>query len=230
MRKRSKRYKQLLSLYDRSKRYNIDEAVEILKKFSNTKFDQTVNLSIKLNIDPQKADQQVRGFFSLPHGIGKVRKVLVFADGEDAQKAKDSGADFVGAEEFVKKIRDENWFEFDVALAVPRMMRLIGPLGKLLGPRGLMPSSKDGTVTDRIEEAVKDCKHYRVMFRNDRQANLHVPVGKLSSPAEKIKQNILSFLEHLRSQKPSGARGQFIKNITVSASMSPSIKLTMVTK
>ena len=201
---------------------SVDEAVATLKKFDNAKFDETVELSVKLGIDPKQSNQAVRGSFSLPHGIGKKVRVIVFAEGDPAQKAKAAGAMEVGAEELAKKILD-GWLDFDVAIAHPSMMRHVGKLGRVLGPHGKMPSPKSGTVTDDIERVVREFVAGKIEFRNDDTGNLHVIMGKKSFPADRLSANIVAFLDYLRSLKPPASKGNFFGKVCLSATMSPGI-------
>jgi large subunit ribosomal protein L1 len=224
--RRSKRYRKLAPLVDRTKRYSLAEAAALVRSFGNTKFDQTINLAVCLAIDPKKADQAVRGSMSLPNGIGKTRKVIVFADGEDAKVAQEAGADEVGTEELVKKVND-GWSDFDVAIALPRMMKHVGKLGKVLGPQGKMPSPKSGTVTDDLKTAVREFKAGKIEFRADAQGNVHVPVGKVSFSEEALRQNLQAFIEHLQSIRPASVKGAFVKNAALSATMSPGILLVL---
>ncbi len=221
---RSKRYRQLEPLVDRTKRYSLADAVSLVRKFGTTKFDQTVNLAVRLAIDPKKADQAIRGAISLPNGIGKARTVVVFADGEDARVAQEAGADEVGAEDLVKKIQD-GWTAFDVAIALPRMMRFVGRLGKVLGPQGKMPTPKTGTVTEDLKNAVREFKAGKIEFRADAQGNVHLPVGKVSFTEEALTGNIQAFYDHLNAIRPSTVKGPFIRNANLSATMSPGIPL-----
>lgn len=200
----------------------IADAVEVLKKFPPTKFDQTVEIHIRLGIDPKQADQIVRGSLSLPHGIGKSKRVVVFAKGNLADDAKAAGAEEVGAEELAKKIKD-GWIEFDVCIAAPDMMGLVGPLGKVLGPRGLMPSPRAGTVTADVGKTVAEYKAGKVEFRNDPTGIVHAVVGKLSFDPSKLADNIRAFINHILSLQPSSVRGQYIKSISISATMSPGV-------
>ena len=200
----------------------IADAVEVLKKFPPTKFDQTVEIHIRLGIDPKQADQIVRGSLSLPHGIGKSKRVVVFAKGNLADDAKAAGAEEVGAEELAKKIKD-GWIEFDVCIAAPDMMGLVGPLGKVLGPRGLMPSPRAGTVTADVGKTVAEYKAGKVEFRNDPTGIVHAVVGKLSFDPSKLTDNIRAFINHILSLQPSSVRGQYIKSISISATMSPGV-------
>ena len=200
----------------------ITEAVDILKKFPPTKFDQTVEIHMRLGIDPKQADQIVRGSLSLPHGIGKSKRVVVFAKGNLADDAKAAGAEEVGAEELAKKIKD-GWTDFDVCIAAPDMMGLVGPLGKVLGPRGLMPSPRAGTVTADIDKTVAEYKAGKVEFRNDPTGIVHGVVGKLSFDPAKLTDNIRAFIDHINSLQPSSVRGQYVKSVSISATMSPGV-------
>jgi len=201
------------------------EAVRQLKAFGNTKFNQTVEVSTNLGIDPRQSDQNVRGSVSLPHGIGKSVRVAVFAQGENAEKATAAGADIVGADDLAQKVKG-GFMDFDVALATPDMMGVVGPLGRVLGPRGLMPSPRSGTVTTDISSAVREFKAGKIEFRNDKGGNVAAPVGKLSFTEEQLVENINSFLNHLRTVKPAAAKGSYIRSITISATMSPGIRVS----
>jgi len=204
----------------------IPEAVATLKKFDGAKFDETVELSLKLGIDPKQSNQAVRGSFSLPHGIGKTVKVIVFAEGEAAQKAKQAGAIEVGGEDLAKKILD-GWLDFDVAIAHPGMMRHVGKLGRVLGPHGKMPSPKSGTVTDDIGRVVQEFVAGKIEFRNDDTGNLHVVMGKKSFPPEKLAANVMAFLDHVRTLKPPSSKGLFLQKACLSSTMSPGIPVTV---
>jgi large subunit ribosomal protein L1 len=206
------------------KSYEIEEAIQVLKGLPPVKFDQTVELSINLGIDPKKSEQQIRGAVSIPHGIGKTRKVIVFATGDEGKAAREAGADEVGGDELIKKVQD-GWTDFDVAIAPPFMMKNISKLGKVLGPQGKMPSPKNGTVTENIGTAVKEFKAGKVEFRADAGAVVHVPVGKLSFKEDALKENIVAFLEYLQAQRPPTAKGIFVKSITISATMTPGFLL-----
>ncbi|MBB6062741.1 large subunit ribosomal protein L1 [Thermosipho japonicus] len=229
MPKHSKRYNEVRKLVDRSKDYDLNEAIDLAKKVATAKFDETVELHIKTNIDYRKSDQQIRSTISLPHGTGKEVKVLVFATGEKAEEAKAAGADYVGAEDLVEKIQKENFLDFDVAIATPDMMRVIGKLGKILGPRGLMPNPKAGTVTNDVASAVKEFKKGRMEVRTDKTGNLHIPVGKASFDNEKLKENIKSAYEQILNLKPAGVKGNFIKKVVLSTTMGPGIKVDPAT-
>jgi large subunit ribosomal protein L1 len=200
---------------------SVPEAVEVLKRYNNTKFDQSVDIAVHLGVDPKQADQIVRGSIVLPHGIGKTLRVIVFAKGDLAEAAKAAGADEVGGDELAKKIK-EGWTEFDACIAAPDMMGIVGPLGRVLGPRGLMPSPRAGTVTPEIGKTVREYKAGKVEFRTDAGGNLHAVVGKLSFDAPKLVENIQAFIQQVQNMKPHSVKGQYIKGISVSATMSPS--------
>lgn len=205
--------------------YEIPEAVELLKEMQSAKFDETVELHLRLGVDGRHADQQIRGAMVLPHGTGKDRKVLVIAKGEKADEANSAGADFVGAEDMIEKIQKENWFDYDVIVATPDMMGLIGRLGRILGPKGLMPNPKSGTVTFDIEKAVEEIKAGKVEYRLDKSNMIHVSVGKLSFDSEKLVENIKAFIAEIIRVRPPAAKGQFMRNISLSSTMGPGIKL-----
>ena len=205
--------------------YEVSEAVELLKSMQSAKFDETVELHIRLGVDGRHADQQIRGAMVLPHGTGRDRKVLVIAKGEKADEATKAGADFVGAEDMIEKIQKENWFDYDVIVATPDMMGLIGRLGRVLGPKGLMPNPKSGTVTFDIARAVAEIKAGKVEYRLDKSNMIHVSVGKLSFDSEKLKENIKSFIAEMLRVKPAAAKGQYLKNISLTSTMGPGIKL-----
>lgn len=204
----------------------LQQAVDLLKQFSGRKFDQTVEIHMNLGIDPAQADQIVRGSVVLPNGIGKVQRVVVFAKGDLAKAAEEAGADAVGADELSKKIKD-GWLDFDVCIATPDMMGMVGPLGKVLGPRGLMPSPRAGTVTTDVARVVKEYKAGKVEFRNDKGANLHAVVGKMSFDANKLVENIGAFISYVQSLKPNTVKGTYIKSIAICATMSPSVRVSM---
>ena len=225
-RKHSKRFTKAIAAVDAAKKYDIQDAVKILKGWGTTKFDQTVQVSIKLGVDPKKSEQNLRGSVALPKGLGKARKVIVFADGADADKAKEMGADEIGMEDLAKKI-EGGWLDFDVAIAMPRTMKVISKLGKVLGPQGKMPSPKAGTVTDDIKTAVREFKAGKIEFRTDAAGNVQVGVGKVSFSEEDLKANIEAFIEHIRTLKPNTVKGVYLQNISVSASMSPGIMLAI---
>ena len=210
---------------ENNKYYGVDESLGLISETKVAKFDETVELSIKLGIDPRQANQQLRVAKVLPHGIGKDIKVLVFAKGEKVKEAQDAGADIVGAEDLVKKIQDENWFDFDVAIATPDIMSTVSKLGKVLGPRGLMPSPKVGTVTFEVKKAVEDSKAGRIEIKNDKGGVVHAPFGKVSFPAEKLKANFLSLMDTIIKMKPSASKGVYLKKIVISNTMGPGINV-----
>jgi large subunit ribosomal protein L1 len=221
---RSKKFKEYREKVDRAKRYGLDEAVTTLKENSYVKFDESVEVAIRLGVNPKHADQMVRGTVALPHGTGKSVRVAVFAQGEKANEAKEAGADIVGAEDLAEKIKG-GFLDFDVTVATPDMMRVLGPLGKLLGPRGLMPNPKTGTVTMDLAKAINELKAGRIEFRVDKQANIAVSIGKLSFEASQISENLYTFLKAIMAAKPTAAKGAYVLGIAISASMSPGFKL-----
>lgn len=222
---RGKKYKESIQKVDRQKRYtDVKEAMQLVKDITTTKFDASVDVAVKLGVDPRHADQMVRGAVVLPHGIGKTVRVVVFASGEKEKEAREAGADFVGADDLVQKIQD-GWFEFDKAIATPDMMGKVGRLGRVLGPRGLMPNPKVGTVTTDIARAVKETKAGRVEFRVEKAGIVHAPIGRVSFDADKLAENFTAFMEIINKLKPASTKGQYIKSITVSSTMSPGIKL-----
>ena len=221
----SKRYRALREKLKVEAPVPLAEAVKILKGFSTTKFNQTVEVSTHLGIDPRQSDQNVRGSVALPHGIGKSVRVAVFAQGENAEKARAAGADIVGADDLAQKIKGGT-MDFDVALATPDMMGVVGPLGRVLGPRGLMPSPRSGTVTTDITSAVREFKAGKIEFRNDKGGNVAVPVGKISFGEDQLVENITAFLNYLRTLKPAAAKGTYLQSVTVSATMSPGIRVS----
>ena len=204
----------------------LDQAVNILKKYDTTKFDQTVQIAMRLGIDPKQADQLVRGSIVLPNGIGKSKRVVVFAKGNMAEEAKAAGADEIGAEELAQKIKD-GWTDFDACIAAPDMMGLVGPLGKVLGPRGLMPSPRAGTVTPEVGKIVREYKAGKVEFRNDATGIVHAVVGKLSFDAAKLTENIQAFINYILSHKPASVKGHFVKSVAISATMSPGLRIAV---
>lgn len=209
---------------DRARNYPLQEGLELVKGAAYAKFDETVDLAVRLGVDPRHADQMVRGAVVLPNGLGKDVRVLVFAKGEKEKEARDAGADFVGADDLVAKIQ-EGWFEFDTAIATPDMMGVVGKIGKLLGPRGLMPNPKVGTVTFDVARAVKESKSGKVEFRVEKAGIVHAPVGKASFPADTLKENLLALVDALVKAKPSAAKGTYIKKICISSTMGPGVKL-----
>ena len=225
MAKRSKRYQALAKKTGSAKEtMPLGTAVELLKQCGNTKFDQTVEIHMRLGIDTTQADQLIRGSLVLPHGIGKSQRVIVFAKGDLADAAKAAGADEVGQAELAEKIKG-GWTEFDVCIATPDMMGLVGPLGRVLGPRGLMPSPRAGTVTADVARVVKEYKAGKVEFRNDKGGNLHAVVGRLSFSKEQLQENIQTFLDHINSLKPNSVKGTYVRGISISATMSPGIRI-----
>ncbi|MCS7279705.1 MAG: 50S ribosomal protein L1 [Thermodesulfobacteriaceae bacterium] len=225
MAKRGKKYREALAKVDRTKKYNFEEAVKLALETAYAKFDETVEVAVKLGVDPRHADQIVRGSVVLPHGTGKTPRVLVFAKGEKAKEAQEAGADYVGDEDLIKKIQEEGWLEFDKVIATPDMMPAVSRLGKILGPRGLMPSTKTGTVTFEVEKAVKEVKAGKVDFRVDRGAVVHLPVGKVSFGEKKLLENLATFFETLIKLKPPAAKGQYIRSVALSTTMGPGIKV-----
>ncbi len=223
--KHSKRFRKAAENHDRNKPVSIDEAVATVKSKATAKFDETVDLAIKLKIDSKQADQLVRGSLSLPHGIGKSMRVVAFAEGEMATAAKEAGAVEVGAQDLVDKITG-GWMEFDVAVAHPSMMRFVGKLGKVLGPKGLMPSPKSGTVTDKVAEAVAEFAAGKLEFRNDKEGNVHMVVGKVSFDADKLADNIKAAVQHIKSIRPQAVKGEYITNIHISSTMGPGVKVS----
>ena len=221
--KRGKRYKDSAKLVDSKKLYPAKEAIEIIEKMPKTKFDQTVELHVKLGVDSKHADQQVRGTVVLPNGTGKTQRVLVFAKGPKADEAKAAGADFVGGEELIPKIQKENWFEYDVVVATPDMMGVVGRLGKVLGPKGLMPNPKSGTVTMDVTKAVNEIKSGKVEYRLDKNNIIHLGFGKVSFGADKLQENYDVIMNAIIKAKPAAAKGQYIKSVAVATSMGPSI-------
>ncbi len=228
MAKQGKKHIDALALIERDKTYSPEEAISIARRASHVKFDETVELHLRMGVDPRHADQQVRGIAMLPHGLGKAVRVLVFTQGEPEKAARDAGADYVGADELVKKI-EEGWIEFDVAIATPDMMPKIGRLGKILGRRGLMPNPKSGTVAQPgdLGRVVGDARKGRVEFKLDKTAIIHTAVGKLSFDDKKLLENVAALIDAVVKAKPSGAKGQFIKSISLTTSMGPGIKLDL---
>ncbi|HZH59086.1 MAG TPA: 50S ribosomal protein L1 [Metabacillus sp.] len=224
MAKRSKKYLEAVKLVERTKAYSVAEAIELVKKTNIAKFDATVEVAFRLGVDPKKADQQIRGAVVLPHGTGKVQRVLVFAKGEKAKEAEAAGADYVGDVDYINKIQ-QGWFEFDVIVATPDMMGEVGKLGRVLGPKGLMPNPKTGTVTFDVAKAVKEIKAGKVEYRVDKAGNIHVPIGKISFEDEKLVDNLTTIYETMLKVKPAAAKGTYVKNVTVTSTMGPGIKV-----
>ena len=224
MPKRGKRYLEAAKLIDRSTAYDVKEAIELVKKTNVAKFDATVEVAFRLGVDPKKADQQIRGAVVLPHGTGKVRRVLVLAKGEKAKEAEATGADYVGDTDYINKIQ-QGWFEFDVIVATPDMMGEVGKIGRILGPKGLMPNPKTGTVTFEVAKAVNEIKAGKVEYRVDKAGNIHVPIGKVSFDTEKLVENFTTIYETILKAKPAAAKGTYVKNVTVASTMGPGVKV-----
>lgn len=220
-----KKYREARGKVDSAKHYGLEEAVGLVKDTHFTRFDQTVEMAIRLGVDPRHADQMVRGSVVLPHGLGRSVRVVVFAKGEKEKEARDAGADYVGSDDLIKRITEENWLDFDKTIATPDMMSSVGKIGKILGPRGLMPSPKVGTVTFDVAKAVKEMKAGRVEFKVDRTGNLHVPVGKVSFDAAKLEENVVALLESIVRAKPSSSKGNYIRSITLACTMGPGVKI-----
>ena len=227
--KRSKRYAELAKSYDKHELVDVASAVKQIKSFDNAKFDETVEMHFRLGVDGRHADQQVRGAMVLPHGTGKTKKVLVFAKGPKAEEAQAAGADFVGAEDMADKIRNENWFEFDAVVATPDMMGVVGRLGKIIGPRGLMPNPKSGTVTMDLTKALEDIKAGKVEYRLDKANIIHCIIGKESFTEEQLVENANALIQAIAKAKPAAAKGQYFKSISMAATMSPGVKINPAT-
>lgn len=220
----SVKYLEKKKLVDKKKNYTVDEAVSLLKEISYTKFDGTADLSINLGVDPRHADQMVRSTVVLPNGLGKVRKILVIAQGEKEREAKESGADFVGSLDMIEKIKG-GWLDFDVVISTPDMMKEVGKIGKILGPKGLMPNPKSGTVTFELKSAIEEFKKGKIEFRVDKYGVVHIPFGKISFPAEKLKENFFTILDTIIRAKPATAKGEYIRKIIISPTMGPGIRV-----
>lgn len=225
MAKHGKKYTESVKSYDKQEHFELEKALELVLANAKAKFDETIELSARLGVDPRHADQQVRGTVVLPHGTGRETRVLVFAKGDKAKEAEDAGADYVGAEELAEKIQKENWFEFDVAVATPDMMGVVGRIGRILGPKGLMPNPKSGTVTMDIKQAVDEIKAGKVEYRVDKSANVHVPFGKASFGQEKLSENFEALMGAIVKAKPASSKGRYLRSVTVSSTMSPGVKL-----
>ncbi len=223
--KYGKKYADSLKAYDRSKLYDVDEAMGIVVDTAKAKFDETIELHVRLGVDPRQADQQVRGVLVLPNGTGKSKKVLVIAKGERADAAQAAGADFVGAEEMIQKIQTESWFDFDVVITTPDMMGVVGRIGKILGPKGLMPNPKSGTVTMDVAKAIAEVKAGKVEYRLDKTAIIHCPIGKKSFGKEKLRENFSALMDAIVKAKPAAAKGQYIRSVAVSSTMGPGVKV-----
>ena len=227
--KRSKRYQELAKTYDKHELVDVATAIKQIKSFDNAKFDETVEMHFRLGVDGRHADQQVRGAMVLPHGTGKSKKVLVFAKGPKAEEAKNAGADYVGAEDMAEKIQKENWFDFDAVVATPDMMGVVGRLGKILGPRGLMPNPKSGTVTMDLTKALADIKAGKVEYRLDKSNIIHCIIGKKSFTEEQLVENANALIQAIAKAKPAAAKGQYFRSITIAATMSPGVKVNPAT-
>ena len=225
MPKRSKKYKEAAAAYNKAELYDVSEALKIVTDNAKANFDETVEVHVKLGVDGRHAEQQLRGAIVLPNGTGKETKVLVFAKGPKAEEAKAAGADYVGAEEMAQKIQTENWFDFDVVVATPDMMSVVGRLGKLLGPKGLMPNPKSGTVTMEVEKALADIKAGKVEYRLDKANIIHTAIGKASFGVEKLEQNFDALLDAIVKAKPAAAKGQYLRSVVVASTMGPGVKI-----
>ena len=224
--KRGKNYLDSVKLYDKATQYDVEQAVELCLQTAKAKFDETIELSVRLGVDPRHADQQVRGAVVLPHGTGKQVRVVVFAKGDKAKEAEAAGADYVGAEELVQKIQSESWFDFDVCVATPDMMGVVGRIARILGPKGLMPNPKSGTVTMDVTKAISDIKAGKVEYRVDKTSIVHCPVGKKGFEKEKLVENINVLMEAIVKAKPAAAKGTYLRSIVLSSTMGPGIKMS----
>ena len=225
MGKRGKQYTQVKETYDSTNPYPVEEALDLLSKLHFAKFDESVDVAVRLGVDPKRADQMVRGTVTLPHGTGKTVRIVAFAKGEKEKEAEEAGADVVGGEDLVKKIKDEGWLEFDKAVATPDMMSQVGKIGKILGPRGLMPNPKVGTVTFELKKAIEELRAGKTEFRVDKVGNVHVAIGKVSFGSEKLRENFLVLLDALLRAKPAASKGTYVKNVAVSTTMSPGVNI-----
>jgi large subunit ribosomal protein L1 len=226
MPKTGKKYAEVAQLVDSANLYEPTEAIELVKKTARAKFDETVEVAFRLGLDVKKADQQIRGAVVLPHGTGKTQRVLVFAKGEKAKEAEAAGADFVGEEDMIAKI-NQGWFEFDVVVATPDMMASVGKLGRVLGPKGLMPNPKTGTVTFDVSKAIAEIKAGKIEYRTDKQGNIHAPIGKISFDSEKLLENLSTLVDTIQKAKPAAAKGTYMRNVTVSSTMGPGVKVKL---
>ncbi|MEC2131973.1 MULTISPECIES: 50S ribosomal protein L1 [Brevibacillus] len=226
MAKKGKKYQEAVKLVDKNKVYEVAEGIELVKKAATAKFDETVEAAFRLGVDPKRADQQIRGAVVLPHGTGKVQRVLVFAKGEKAKDAEAAGADFVGDADMIAKIQG-GWFDFDVVVATPDMMGEVGKLGRVLGPKGLMPNPKTGTVTFDVTKAVNEIKAGKIEYRVDKAGNIHAPIGKASFDGEKLVENLAALTEALNRAKPAAAKGIYMKNVTLSSTMGPGVRVAV---
>lgn len=225
--KKSKRYASLIEKVDKKKAYSVEEAVKLVKSTTSAKFDETVEVAMNMNLDTRKADQQLRGAVVLPNGTGKSQTVLVLAKGDQAKAAKEAGADFVGDADMIEKIEKENWFSYDVIIATPEMMPMLGKIGKLLGPKGLMPNPKTGTVTMDVKKAIEDTKKGKVEYRTDSFGNIHGIIGKASFDDNKLVENLNAFVSAILKLKPASVKGNYVKNISISSTMGPGVKLDL---
>mgnify|MGYP001400469278 CR=1 FL=1 len=225
MPKRGKNYKESMKIVDRNNLYDLGEAIELVQKTAKAKFDETIELSVRLGVDPRHADQQLRGAVVLPHGTGKTRKVLVIAKGDKQKEAEQAGADYVGADEMVARIQNEGWMDFDVVVATPDMMGVVGRIGRILGPKGLMPNPKSGTVTFEVEKAVKEIKAGKVEYRVDKASIVHVMIGKASFGTEKFTENFNTLMDALIKAKPASSKGRYLRSVVMSSTMGPGIKI-----
>ncbi len=229
MAKVGKKYNEAIKQYDREQIYDMTEAIAIVKRTASAKFDETVDVAFRLGVDPRKADQQLRGAVVLPHGTGRTQRVVVFAKGEKIKEAEAAGADFIGDEDLADKI-EKGWFEFDVIVATPDMMATVGKLGRVLGPKGLMPNPKTGTVTFDVGRAVEDIKAGKIEYRTDKAGNVHVPIGKVSFDDEKLLENFEMIVDTLTKAKPASAKGQYYRNVVISSTMGPGVKVNVLRK
>ena len=225
--KKSKRYASLVQNVEKNKMYDYKEAIKLVKETSNLKFDSTIEVAMNLNLDTKKADQQLRGAIALPNGTGKTKKILVLAKGEQARMAKEAGADYVGDTDMIEKMEKENWFPFDVIVATPEMMPLLGKIGKILGPKGLMPNPKTGTVTMEVDKAVNEIKKGKVNYRTDSFGNVHGIIGKSSFDNKMLEENLSAFVNTILKVKPATVKGTYVKNISISSTMGPGIKIDL---
>ena len=223
--KHGKKYQDSVKAYDLTKQYEANEAIDVLLGTAKAKFDETVELHVRLGVDPRQADQQVRGVLVLPHGTGKTKRVLVIAKGAKADSAAAAGADYVGAEELIAKIQNENWFDFDVMITTPDMMGMVGRIGRVLGPKGLMPNPKSGTVTMDVERAIAEVKAGKVEYRLDKTAIIHCPIGKKSFGKEKLAENYTALMDAIVKAKPAAAKGTYLKSVTIASTMGPGVKV-----
>ena len=223
--KHGKKYNESVKAFDLSKQYEANEAVSVLLETAKAKFDETIELHVRLGVDPRQADQQVRGVLVLPNGTGKTKRVLVIAKGAKADAAQAAGADYVGAEELIAKIQNENWFEFDVMITTPDMMGMVGRIGRVLGPKGLMPNPKSGTVTMDVEKAIAEVKAGKVEYRLDKTAIIHCPIGKKSFGKEKLMENYVALMDAIVKAKPASAKGTYVKSVTLASTMGPGVKV-----